>query len=372
MALAVILVVLVLARIALPFVMRAGINRRLDRIRGYTGHVSSVSVDLYRGAYRLQDVEIVKRNGQVREPFLVAREIDFSVAWRELLHGRVVSDIYAQHVALNFVKGPTSEETQIAADRRWQDAIGDIFPINITFVRIDDGTLRFLDQSLNPPAFVHLAHLTVVATGLRNRISDTGESFPARIAVEGETIGGGKLKIVTQAEPLADKPHFYLKLQLEGVSLAAMNELLRSYLGVDTSAGTFNGYLEIAAANGRATGYFKPFFEHVEFKDLSGERPSVGQQIKQGFVELIAKIFRNRSRDSVATRIPFSGRLDRLNYDAWQTFVNMLRHGFTRGLKEKLDSSPARNTGEIARPIPPKSEETSTAPTPVNPAGKQK
>jgi hypothetical protein len=93
--------------------------------------------------------------------------------------------------------------------------------------------------------------------------------------------------------------------------------------------------------------------------------------LKQGFVKLIARFFRNHSRDSVATRIPFSGEIDRLDYGTWETFVNMFRHGFTRGLPEKLDSSSSPTTGEIAHPIPPESEETSTTPTPEKPAEKQ-
>ena len=80
-------------------------------------------MSLYRGAYHLTGMEIVKRNGQVREPFFSAKDIDFSLAWRELLHRRVVSDIYLDQPKLNFIKGATAETSQLTADHRWQDVI---------------------------------------------------------------------------------------------------------------------------------------------------------------------------------------------------------------------------------------------------------
>jgi hypothetical protein len=359
---AAVVVLLVAARIALPFVLRDAINRRLDRIPDYAGHVDDIGVHFWRGAYSLHGLEIVKRNGQVREPFVSARDIDFSLAWRELFRGKVVSDIYADGAKLNFVKGPDAGASQLAADRRWQDVINDIFPIDINLLKITEGQLRFVNTASQPRVDVRVAHAIVFATGLRNRPSNPGETYPALIAVEGESIGGGKLKIVMHAEPLAAKPHFYLKLQLEDVSLPALNEFLRAYGGVDVSAGAFKAYVEMAARDGHYNGYFKPFFQHVDFKDLPGEHKPLRQEIWEGLVSLMAKIFRNSNRDSVATRMPFSGEIDQLNVGTWETFVNLVRHGFIRALSEKLDSSSKPNAGEIAQPIPPK-EKASAPPS---------
>ena len=56
----IVLMVVIAARIALPYVLRSAINRRLNDIPDYGGHVTSVSVSLYRGAYHLSGLEIVK------------------------------------------------------------------------------------------------------------------------------------------------------------------------------------------------------------------------------------------------------------------------------------------------------------------------
>ncbi len=331
-------VLLVAIRLALPAILRKAINRRLDEIPDYGGHVTDVGLSLYRGAYHLRGLEIVKRNGQVREPFFSAEDIDFSLAWLELLHGRVVSDIYVDRPKLNFVKGPTTESSQLAADRRWQDVIDDIFPINITFLKITDGQLRYVDTASKPLVDVRVEHLLAVATGLRNRTAEKGDEFPASISLQGETIGGGKLRINTLAEPLAAQPHFLLKLELEDVSLPALNEFLRAYGNVDVSAGDFKGYVELAVHNGRFSGYFKPFFQHVDFSPVPGEDRPLGRRIWETLVHGFAVIFKNHHKDQVATRIPFSGEFGKIDVRVWQTFVNLVRNGFIQALPEKLDS----------------------------------
>ncbi len=62
--------------------------------------------------------------------------IDFSLVWRELFRGRVVSEIHAQRPRLNFVQGKTKETSQLDFDRRWQDVIKDLFPIEITHFEV--------------------------------------------------------------------------------------------------------------------------------------------------------------------------------------------------------------------------------------------
>jgi hypothetical protein len=346
---------LVAARLALPSVLREAVNRRLQQIPDYTGQVASVGVSLYRGAYSLHGLEIVQRAGQVKEPFFRARHIDFSLAWRELFRGRMVSDIELEGAELSFVQGPTVDTTQLTADRRWQEVINDLFPIDITHLKITEGRLRYVNTATEPRVDVQVAHLAAVATGLRNRTEDDGEEFPARITLRGETIGGGRLRILTLAEPLAAQPHFLVKLELEAVALPALNDFLRAYGGVDVRAGTFNGYLEMVARNGRFEGYFKPFFQDVDFTDIAGQEKSLGAQVWEGMVRFFAFVFKNHSRDQVATRIPFSGEFGRPEFSAWETFVNVLRHAFVRPWPERLESKtvPAGETSEGGKPPPP-------------------
>ena len=338
-------VLLVAARLALPAVLRSAINARLDKIPDYTGRVERVNVSLWRGAYTLHRLVIQKRSGELKEPYFRAEKIDLSVAWRQLLHGQFVGDVAMDQPMLTLITGPSSDETQIAADHRWQDVIKDIFPIDITWLKITDGQVRYINHTTKPEVDIRIAHLRALATGLRNRVDQGSGEFPSTIVLEGETIGGGQLKISAQLEPLAIEPHFLLKLELEKVSLPALNEFLRAYAGIDVSQGQFSGYLEVVARNGHFEGYFKPFFDHVDFSQPPGETRHLGQEIWEWFVSGFATIFKNHARDEVATKIPFSGEFKKLDTHTWETIKNLLHHAFVHPLAKKLDSQAPGGVG---------------------------
>ncbi len=359
-------VLLLLSYLALPYLLRKAINQRLEAIPEYTGWVDRVDVSLWRGAYTLHGPVVLKRNGAVTEPFFRTEEIDFSIAWRELFRGKLVSDIALKKPMLTFVAAESAAGAQVAVDRRWQDAINDIFPVDITFLKISEGQIRYINAGLDPKVDVRIAHLEALATGLRNRAVDGEEEFPARITATGETIGGGKLSLLTQVEPLASQPHFLLKLELEGVSMPALNDFLLAYGGVDVRAGTFNGYVEMVARNGSFNGYFKPFFADLDFSTPPGEKRPLGQQFWELLVRGFTWIFKNHQNDEVATRIPFSGEFSDLQVGRWESFKNLVKHAFVEPLLKKLDSrgTKLREEKDLPEPSPNVPKATASEPTP--------
>jgi len=350
---AALLALLIAARLALPSVLHWAINRRLDQIPAYQGRVEDVHVALWRGAYTLRGVKIMKREGSKTRPFFAAREIDLSLAWRELFHRRVVGDIVIDDGWLNFIKARQPASSQLEVDRRWQDALKDIFPIDITYVKIKGGHVHYVDETADPKVDVYIDNMQALATGLRNRPSGTGEQFPATFSLAGDSIGRGRLHVFIRAEPLADQPHFELNLQLENVSLPALNDFLRAYGNVDVASGDFKAYLEVAAHGGRFEGYVKPFFTNVKFTDLAEK--DVGQKIWQFLVSSFVHLFKNTPRDQLASRIPFSGQFGRTDVGVWASLTSMFHNGFVQALPAKLEHSmksekihPAGGTGETS------------------------
>lgn len=332
-------VLLVVARLLLPLFLKRAINARLEAIPDYTGSVQAVGVSLFRGAYQLDGVEIRKRNAPRGEPFFSAERIDFSLAWRELRRRHVVSDIVVQQGRLNFTKEPAAEFSQLDVDRRWQDAIQDIFPIDITHLEIRDGFLHYIDRSTFPVVDVFVNHAHAIATGLRNRPADANDKFPANLSVEGDSVGGGRLSLVMLAEPLAAQPHFELRVTLDRVSLPALNDLLRAYGNVDVSAGVMQLYLEMAARDGRFEGYVKPFFEGVDFKDLAEDDKNLAEKLWEKIVSGAVRLFKNKPRDELASRIPFAGEFGSADVGLLATIRTMLRHGFIEPLPQRLERS---------------------------------
>src|SRR5690606_27242351 len=177
--------VLLVLRMAAPFVIEAAINHRLARIPEYRGKVADVDLFLLRGAYALDDVDVRKRGNEGDAPFFAARRIDFSVAWRELFNGRIVSDIAVEQARLVFVRAHTEQESTLETDERWQDVIQDVFPIEIEHLEIRGGDLHYVDETQTPEVDVSIRELHVVATGLRNRKRSWDEDIlPAAVSAE--------------------------------------------------------------------------------------------------------------------------------------------------------------------------------------------
>ena len=342
---------LLAVRAVLPFALRTAINHRLARVENHEGRVGDVDLQLFRGAYRLHDIIILTGKGDAPEPFFAADTIDFSLAWRELFRGRVVSDIHLDAPRLRLVR------TAVPVDageegRRWQDVIQDIFPIEITHLEIERGELVFADALSTPPIDLSVRELRAVATGLRNRATAKTGPHPASLVAEGVTIGDGQLRLFVNGAPLAERPRFTLKLDLEEVDLPALNDLLEAHANVDVSAGTFQLYLEINAADGAFEGYAKPFFEDVEFENLSDKNKGPLRRLWESIVDFTASILRNDERGQVATRIPFSGKFERTDVGVWATIANLLRHGFVKALHEGRDEEPSREQDAEGKTLP--------------------
>ncbi len=100
-------VLLVLAvDLALPYLVRNYLNEKLADMGDYRGQVTDVDLALWRGAYRINGLEIVKVSGKVPVPFLKAPSIDLSVSWKSLWDNHaVVAEVQFSEPELNFVDG---------------------------------------------------------------------------------------------------------------------------------------------------------------------------------------------------------------------------------------------------------------------------
>jgi hypothetical protein len=333
------IVLLVAARVALPYVVRNQVNHRLANIPGYTGRVDRIGIHLWRGAYSLHDIAIYREDGKLRQPFFLAKSIDFSLAWRELIHGKVVSDIFVEHGELIFVKGPTEETSQKDADRRWQEVVQDLFPIDITHFELTDGVVRYIDDTRKPSVDLFVKNLRILATGLRNRAGARGGELPAQINIDGDSLGGGQLALSLAAEPLAAQPHFHLSFKVSRVNLPALNESLKAYANVDVGRGTFEMAGEMAGRDGGFQGYVKPFFENLDFHNLSDKDKGIGEHIWEHIVAGLAWLVKNKPRDQVGTRIPFQGRFGDPQVGLGRTIANLFRHGFIRAFNPTIENN---------------------------------
>ncbi|MDQ3119182.1 MAG: hypothetical protein M3Q89_06390 [Verrucomicrobiota bacterium] len=94
-ALIILVIAALVARAMLPIWVRDYVNRKLNEMEDYTGHVVEVDIHLWRGAYSAHGVEIKKRTGSVPVPFFSAPVVDLSVEWKALFQGALVGEIHS-------------------------------------------------------------------------------------------------------------------------------------------------------------------------------------------------------------------------------------------------------------------------------------
>ncbi|HEX3728947.1 MAG TPA: DUF748 domain-containing protein [Opitutaceae bacterium] len=337
----ILVVLLVAVRLALPILARRVVNQKLSQVPGYVGHVQRVGIHLYRGAYSLDGVEIRKGDGAISQPYLSADTIDFSLAWKYLLRGRMVSRIGIEHAQINFVRGKEEASSQLKVDRRWQDVISALFPIDITQLEIRDSLVHFVDNTHDPKVDVYVRNLRLAADGLRNRPSRRADAaeFPATLSLIGDTIGGGHLVLNLQLEPLATQPHFYFTLVLDSVSLPALNDFLLAYGNVEVSAGDFRVVSEIGANGGRIEGYVKPFFHAVSFAAPDNKSRGPLHAIWQTIVAGLTNLLKNKSLNQLGTKIPISGDFNDYHAGTLQAVVNLIGNGFVHALPRTVEGT---------------------------------
>ena len=106
-----IVISLIAARLALPYAVKTYVNGKLNEAGDYTGRVGDVNMKLWRGGYRIQQIQFFKKSGEVASPLFSAPEMDLSIERRELFHGAVVGEITIREPHINIVVGPTPEQT---------------------------------------------------------------------------------------------------------------------------------------------------------------------------------------------------------------------------------------------------------------------
>jgi hypothetical protein len=333
-----IITLLIVGRAVMPYAVKRYVNHKLHQLPGYGGSVGDVDIHLYRGAYSIHDVDIVKKTNNVPIPFVKAALVDFSVQWRELRQHALVGEVELDHAQLNFVKGKTKEQDQTKIDRSWVEVVNDLFPFKINRFEIRDSVVRYADLSATPQVDIAVTNLHILCHNITNSRNLTNE-LPTPFDVTGTTIGGGKLAISGAANPFTKTPRFDVNAKLEGADLTALNNFLRAYAKVDVKRGTLNFYTEMAAADGRFKGYVKPLLQDLDIVDLKEDIKKPLKLFWESFVAGVMKVFKNQPKDRFAARIPIEGNLDNPKADILQTLSSVLRNAFVKALSPRVDES---------------------------------
>ena len=272
-----IIVLLILARIALPYVVTNYVNKVLADLEGYTGSITDVDISLYRGAYQIHGLDIQSVNENIKTPFVAIKTIDLSVEWHALLDGSVVGEIKLIEPDLNFAAGPAEGEVQTGEENDWTKTITDLMPLQVNRFEIINGKISYIDNFVEPKVDIYFNDFDAVATNLNNS-TDSKEALPSSIRATSSTIGGGSFKADCKINILKLIPDFDLNASIENTNVPALNNFFKAYAGVDAERGQFNFYTEIALVDRELDGYFKPLVKDLKVLKWGEEEEKGGEE----------------------------------------------------------------------------------------------
>lgn len=339
LAVAVIAVLLIGLRLALPTIVERYVNRQLQDLNGYTGHVGDIHIALWRGAYVIEDIVIQKKTAKNNEPFLDADQLELAVQWRALLHGSVVGQAHFYRAQLNLVQSEDSSQRQLGDDNNWNAALAKLFPFTFNEISGDNCVVRFRAPGIERKEALALHDIRFSLRNLTNALPADDQAAFANFDLNGRALGQGVLQIDGKLNPAATAPTFEVAAELKDVSLPALNPWLDTYAGVNAEAGMFSVYTEFAAAEGKFKGYVKPIAKEVKVVTPPEKRGNLFSRAWTGLVQLATTLFKNHPHDQLATRVPFSGSIDKPDADVWITVINILRNAFISAFSNSLERS---------------------------------
>jgi hypothetical protein len=336
--------ILAAARLSLAPLTEHYVNRLLSRHADYRGRLDHIDIDLWRGAYQIVGLELSKHSETGNQPFLSAESVDLSIQWSGILHGALVGEMVFHQPVMNFVQAKHAETSQTSIDPSWQKTATDLWPFRIDRIRILDGELHFQDLSRDPVVDLTMNEVQADIHNLTNIREAKGrelseEELVATAEVTGRPLGQGTFWMVIQLDPFATLPTFDLDASLQDLDLVAMNDFLRAYANLDVERGTFHVFSEMAASQGRFSGYVKPLMENLkvvssrEVKDAGDILQAAWEKVAEGTAHLL----QNKEHDQTGTRIPFEGTIDDPKADVLSTIGNLLVNAFVRALTPGLD-----------------------------------
>jgi uncharacterized protein YhdP len=336
--LGIVVVLLIGMRVALPWVVKDYVNDKLQALEAYDGSVADIDIKLWRGAYRLDGIRIVKTGAKQPTPFFSSDYIECAIEWRSLFKGSLVAEGVFGRPELNLVQAANERQSQLGKEVNWADKFEELFPFRFNTVEVRNGTVTFRAPGISTRDALTARQVNGQLDNLTNVADRNNEAF-ADFRIASTVLNDALVKIAGRIDPLAQRPTFDVNLSMDKVELKKVNPWLRQYLKADAESGDFALYMELAAADGRFKGYAKPIMQNIEILGSDdAEKPAL-RKLWEGVVELAAKVFQNQAKDQVAARIPFSGTIEDPKAAILPTIISVLRNAFVGAFAHSLEGS---------------------------------
>lgn len=324
-------------RIALPYIMLHYANQSLSQLEGYRGHIDDIDLALIRGAYNIDNIYINEYDSatQKETPFLAASSIDLSIEWRSLLKGSLVGQVIVDKPVVRFTKKVVEPDDVAKDSTDFRKVLEDLMPLKINRLEFRDGELQYVDNTSRPRVDISMTDVDIVALNLRNTYEAT-DALPAHIDAQA-TVYDGRLDLRMDLNPLAEVPTFDLNAEWKNTNLVKLNDFFQAYAKVDVNKGSFGLYAEVAAKEGRFTGYVKPLVEDIDVLGKEDRDDNILRKAWESVAGTVTEIFENQAQETFATKIPLEGEIENPRANIFFAILQILENAFISALQPSID-----------------------------------
>jgi len=332
----IVLVVIIGIRLALPYIVLNYTNKTLSHMKGYTGHIEDIDIALYRGAYKIKEMYLHKIDSVTSQEsdFFDSRLIDLSVEWKALFDGKLVGQLKFENPKIKFIKDKVEPQQLQNDTSEFRKLLDDLMPLEVNRFEITDGTIQYIDSTSKPKVDIEMNNTYVLAENLKN-IKDTA-LLPAKVQATAD-VYKGKMILQMKLDLLALKPTFDMNLELKDTYLPDLNDFFKAYGKLDVNRGTFGLYSEIASKQGKFVGYVKPLITDLDIVGAEDRKDNILQKIWETMIGVGGQVFKNQSKDQVATKIPLKGTFKDAESNLWIAIIQLLKNAFVQALQPSID-----------------------------------
>jgi len=346
--LAIVVVAVLAVRLALPGMVKNYVNKKLNELPGYTGHVEDIDIHLLRGAYVIEGLELRKKTDPAKYPFLQIRHTDLSLEWKSLFKGRLVGEVIADDPAIHILA--TEDISKEPSRDSWTKTVKALMPMTINKLQINNGRFAYLDFEKKPNVNLHIEQLQLTALNLAN-VQKTNDPLPSDVNLTGISIGKGKLKMQAKVNVLKEIPDFDMGMSLTSVNLLALNGFLEANVKFDIERGDLDVFSKLKMKDGEVDGFVKPFVKDLKVLNVKKDIKKKGgilRVVKKAVVGLFAKAVQNPKTKKIATVIPIHGNIKDPKTSGWAAFVGFLKNAFVQAFKESITNEAKGQQGSSA------------------------
>lgn len=334
------IVVLIIVRVAMPFMVRHYLNDRIEHMGPYHGSMEAVHLQIWRGSYAIENLRIQKDGAPPNQPFLVAPHTEITLSYGAAFHGHLRGKIGFYDAVVNFIDGKSDSERQTGKGVNWSDELNILIPAEVDEINVHNGTVTFRNFVSSPRVDLKMTDVNSTVTNLSKAQRENG-SRVATLHTTAMVLGDAPLETNANFDPTNRFGDFSYHIHVTRIQLVRANDLARAYTGLDFAGGTGDFTMELKARNGQLEGYAEPVFKDLQLfswkKDVEQEKKGPVKLLYEAAAQGVVSLLKDQSNDQFVARVPINGRIDDSEVGKPQAIFNVLHTSFVQEYKAQLD-----------------------------------